>query len=885
MRFRIINRVIKRYMNKRTIESTAKVVSSKSKIISDLTSKLTQEQINSRSELFEQFLTQNLEIVAKLEHKDIEITLPDTKVVAGKAYETTPLDIALGISKNLAKKVVAARIEYLENVSSPFGQVIDCDEAHEEGMEESEASEDEEDIFKDKVGKKTNYIIQDLTQPLLGNCKLELITFDDPKGKEVFWHSSAHILGYSLEQNFGAFLTHGPPLDSGFFYDSFTGKLKLTPKDYQKIEDKAKEIVQAKEPFQKIFINKDQALELFKDNPFKVSLIQNKIKEGTTTSAYKCGNLVDLCTGPHLPDTGRVKAFKITKNSAAYWLGNQENDSLQRVYSITFPQEKDLKKWSKRQAEIIKKDHRTIGEQQKLFFFSNESPGCAFFLKHGTRIFNRLQNLMKKEYFFRGFDEVNTPTMYKNSMWKTSGHFYKYQKDMFFLKAEEEEFALKPMNCPSHCLIFNSELKSYRDLPIRMADFGVLHRNEDSGALTGLTRVRKFHQDDSHIFCRKDQIEEEIIGQLSFIRYVYGLLGLNYSFELSTRPKNFVGDKKLWRDAELQLKNVLDKVYPEWTLRKGDGAFYGPKIDIKVTDTYNRMHQLATIQLDFNLPVRFNLQYKEKEAEKTTEMKISTEGELVSKQEVKEVAKKVKEPEQVQEIDEMKGQEKYGEEGFKIGGKLKTGFSRPIIIHRAILGSLERCIAILCEHFGGKWPFWLSPRQIAIVPVSDKYLDYANKVEKQLSLHNYYVKVITLNATLNKKVRVAQMAQYNYILVVGEKEAETGTVNVRVRDTKKPKGIYSMGKLLEELKQLEPCKSDAQNGYENQANSYNLETKEANFLKDIESQLTIKMFLDNEGLAKGDQDMQALEKLKLMTYDSYKFPNIKRWMNYMDKTA
>ena len=870
MNLRIINRFLYCIMNKRTLESTAKAISSKNLVINDMSLRLTADQIKTRETLFEKFYQEKQEMMASLEPKEIAITLPDKKVISGTYMATTPLEIAKGISKKLAERVVAARVTYKDKVQSPFGVVIDCDEAHDEV--EMDSDDENDDLYKDKLTKKqSNQVIVDLMEPLLGDCELELITFDDPKGKEVFWHSSAHILGYSLEKNFGAYLTHGPPLESGFFYDSFTGDVKLSPTDYTKIEEDAKKIISEKVPFQKIYINREQALELFKDNPFKISLIKNKIKEGAMTSAYRCGELVDLCTGPHLPDTGRVKAFKVTKNSACYWLGNQENDSLQRVYSISFPQEKELKKWTRVQEELTKKDHRNIGEQQKLFYFSNESPGCTFFLKHGTRIFNRLQDLMKTEYFYRGFDEVNTPTMFKSSLWKVSGHYFKYLEDMFMLTADNEEYGLKPMNCPSHCLIFDSDLKSYRDLPVRMADFGVLHRNEDSGALTGLTRVRKFHQDDAHIFCRRDQIQSEIYGQLAFIKYVYDLLELDYSFELSTRPKNYVGDKKLWRSAEEQLKSVLDNVYPEWVLNKGDGAFYGPKIDVKVIDVYKRKHQLATIQVDFNLPIRFNLQYKDKESE-------------VVQEPVEEEDQPSAQPDQAEhkceaEHDEMEGQGKMIEKGIKIGGKLKPGFSRPIIIHRAILGSLERCIAILCEHFGGKWPFWLSPRQIAIVPVSDKYMDYAESVEKRMSLEGFFTDVIRINATLNKKVRTAQIAQYNFILVVGEKEETEKTVNVRIRDQKKPKGVMSIGDFIKSLKELAPPKSEAQKIFEAQAGLGG----KARVLAEFEATLRVRMFFDNEGMEPGEEDQKVLEQLKELNVDSEMFPNITRWRAYMEK--
>lgn len=875
---RFINNNILRIMNKRTLKATEKTVEANSYVVNDMKLRLQKAQIAQRNQIFEKFLAANNAKLEALEKPEIEVTLPDGAVVKGKALVTTPMDIALGISKSLAKRVVAARVEYSGKVSGPFGEVIDCDEAHEE-EEESDASEGEDEIVNEFMkGKDNKGVLTDLTAPLLGSCKIELIDFNDPDGKEVFWHSSAHILGYSLEQNYGAFLTHGPPLEEGFFYDSFQGDNSLSTNDYSKMESTAKEIVKKRYPFEKVYLTRDEALELFQNNPFKVSLISSKIKPGTMTTAYRCGDLVDLCTGPHLPHTGKVGAFKITKNSAAYWLGNQENDSLQRVYAITFPDNKGLKKWVKVQKELADKDHRHIGEQQKLFHFSQTSPGCAFFLKHGTRLFNRLVDLMRSEYFYRGFDEVNTPTMFKSKLWKTSGHYYKYKEDMFFLENEGEEYGIKPMNCPSHCVIFGADLKSYRDLPIRMADFGVLHRNEDSGALTGLTRVRKFHQDDAHIFCRQDQIQEEILAQMKFLKYVYDLLGLTYSFELSTRPKNYVGDKKMWKDAERQLKEVLDKVYPEWALNKGDGAFYGPKIDIKVTDVYNRKHQLATIQLDFNLPIRFNLQYKAEETEKLK--KLNTEGEQITQEK-----KKPKQKEKTEESEDKESNpknDKFTEEGFKVGGKLKTGFERPLMIHRAILGSLERCIAILCEHYGGKWPFWLSPRQVAVLPVSDKFMDYAHQVQKSLSLAGFYADVNTLNASLNKKIRVSQMAQYNFILVVGEKEQDKGTVTIRVRDQKKEKGTETLQDFIAYLETLKPPKSEAQLTYE--ANSVKLaEIQDNPVLADLNNRLMLRVFLSGDGYERGPEDEEALKNVEGLEVDAEKYPNVARWKRFLGK--
>ncbi len=465
----------------------------------------------------------------------------------------------------------------------------------------------------------------DLTRPIEGDCNIEYCTFEDKEGKTVFWHSSAHILGSALENTFGSYLCIGPALEEGFYYDSYTGKMAIEESDYKVIEDAAVSAVKANSPYQRLTLSKAEALELFKHNPFKVQLITNKIPEDMKTTAYRCGNLIDLCMGPHLMSTGIVKAFKVTKNSSCYWLGNAINDSLQRVYGISFQSEKELKEWIKRREEEEKRDHRNIGRQQDLIMFHNLSPGSCFFYPDGAHIYNKLMGFIRKEYELRGFTEVISPNMYNLRLWKTSGHYKNYKDCMFLLKVENQGFGLKPMNCPGHCLMFDSKARSYKELPIRYADFGVLHRNELSGALSGLTRVRRFQQDDAHIFCTPEQIMDEICGQLEFLEYVYQIFGFEYELFLSTKPEKALGDHALWEKAEKALADALNKFGKPWKINPGDGAFYGPKIDIKLYDALKRQHQCGTIQLDFQLPIRFNLSYRTDEVVKQEESKEKTE--------------------------------------------------------------------------------------------------------------------------------------------------------------------------------------------------------------------------------------------------------------------
>merc|ERR1719427_2111434 len=627
----------------------------------------------------------------------LTVTLPDGKTVEGQTWRTTPYDVAMGISKGLADKCVVCKV---------------------------------------------NGELWDLERPFEGDASLQLIKFEDEEGQMVFWHSSAHILGEAMERVYGGHLCYGPPIEQGFYYDMYTEE-RVSDQDFKVLDDVVKGIVKEKQKFERLEMKKADLLEMFKYNEFKVRILNEKVKTDSTT-VYKCGSLIDLCRGPHVRSTSHVKAMSITKNSATYWEGNSEAESLQRIYGISFPENKQLKEWKHLQEEAAKRDHRKLGMQQELFFFHELSPGSCFFQPKGAHIYNKLQEFIKSEYWKRGFQEVISPNMYNSKLWKTSGHWDHYAENMFRFDVEKEAFGLKPMNCPGHCLIFDHRPRTYKELPLRMADFGVLHRNELSGALTGLTRVRRFQQDDAHIFCMPDQIRSEMAGCLDFLKHVYSVFGFTYQLRLSTRPEKYIGDIAVWDKAEKDLAESLDKMGMPWKLNPGDGAFYGPKIDITLQDALKRQHQCATIQLDFQLPIRFNLNY----------------------------------------IDE-KGDKKH-----------------PVMIHRAILGSVERMIAVLTESFGGKWPFWLSPRQAMVVPVGIPFNKYAKEVADTMRVKGFCVEADTDDGnTMNKKVRNAQIAQYNFIFVVGEKESSNKTVNVRTRDNK-VHGEFSLEAVLDKFQEL-----------------------------------------------------------------------------------
>lgn len=709
----------------------------------------------------------------------IEVTLPDGTVLGSEynltSWSSTPLDVARCISDGLANVAVVARVDHTSRV----GQANGFDVVPGDGIEyDYGGSEDDADAAKKKKAE-----LWDLTRPLEGNCNIQIITFDsdDEAGKAVFWHSSAHLLGQSLEHNYGALLTIGPPVAGGFYYDSYMGEEGISESQFGEIEEEIRKSVKRKEKFERLVVTKDEALDLFKYSPFKTALIKAKVPDGTRTTVYRNGDLIDLCMGPHVPHTGKIKAFKMLRCSATQWLGDANNDQLQRVYGVSFPSKKALKAHVANFERAKERDHRRLGVQQKLFMFHKLSPGSAFFLPHGTIIHNTLVAFIKKQYNERGYQEVVTPNIFNLKLWEQSGHAKHYKDDMFTFEVEGEEWGMKPMNCPAHCLMFASTTRSYRDLPMRIADFGVLHRNEQSGALTGLTRVRRFQQDDAHIFCREDQIEQEVVGCLEFMKFVYKTFGMTYKLELSTRPAKALGEQALWDRAETALASAMDDFAGKgnWKENPGDGAFYGPKIDIKVMDAMDRIHQCATIQLDFQLPIRFDLRYRKKggvNGDNDAEINGSASN-------------------GASEDDDN------DEEDFETENELPPDFARPVMVHRAMLGSVERMFAVLLEHYGGKWPFWLSPRQALVVPVGMNFVPYGNRVRDRLRAAGFHVDIDDSTNTLKKKVREGQLAQYNYILVVGETEETNDSVSVRNRNNEQ-EGEKKMDDVLAEFKEL-----------------------------------------------------------------------------------
>ncbi|EUD65382.1 threonyl-tRNA synthetase [Plasmodium inui San Antonio 1] len=724
--------------------------------------------------------------------RSINVQLLDGSVKVGQCNVTTPFQIASSISKRLAEDSIVARVTYVEKVDLEL-----CDiEEEQEGGEANEANEaegakDDTVSCSAEQGGETA-LLWDMNVPLLGSCKIEFLTLEHEEAKKTFWHSSAHILGSSLEKLFGGYLTIGPPLKEGFYYDIYLREFSITNEHYKKIEDEFNKLIKENAEFEKLICTKDEVMDLFQYNPFKLELIRSKIPENKKTSVYRCGNFIDLCLGPHIKSTGKAKAFKVLKNSAAYWLGNKNNESLQRIYGITFQKKTELNEYLTFLEEAKKRDHRNVGKKLHFFFFDKDtSPGSCFWLPHGAKIYNKLIDFVRREYRIRSYDEVITPNVFSCDLWKTSGHYQNYKDCMFIFNVEQKEWGMKPMNCPGHCVMFKQLNTSYRSLPIRLADFGVLHRNEISGSLSGLTRVRRFQQDDSHIFCTFEQIKEEVLSTLHFIFFIYDLFGFKYELFLSTRPKKFIGNISTWDFAEQALKDALNSANITWKLNEGDGAFYGPKIDILLRDSINRTHQCGTIQLDFQLPSRFNLQYKNRDFGALNE-----ESGTAKRDE--EVAERV----EVADGNPPHNQNTPSDLTVDTAEQLKRGFDRPVIIHRAILGSVERFVAILIEHTAGKLPFWISPRQAIVLPVSDKFNDYANYVYQTLNNHFFDVEIDTSLNTLNKKIREAQLNQFNFILVVGEKELTTNTVTVRNRDDQNNHEVCSLEELIARFRKL-----------------------------------------------------------------------------------
>ena len=579
------------------------------------------------------------------------------------------------------------------------------------------------------VACKINGELKDLgTQPQ-EDCKFAVVTWKDAEGKEVFWHSASHVMAKAVKRLFlGTMLTIGPPIEEGFYYD-FDSDHNFTPEDFAKIEAEFMKIVAADEKFERSELSTKEAKELFGKihENYKVEMITELEGMGEhKVSIYTTGSdFTDMCRGPHLPSTGKLTAFKIMKNAGAYWHGDIKNKMLQRLYAVAYPDKKMLDERLKFLEEAEKRDHRKLGRELGIFMTHEWAlAGSPFFLNGGAVIYHELQNFLREEYLKRGYQEVITPQMFKKKLWETSGHWDHYREHMFCLEVEKEEYALKSMNCPSHLLIYTASSYSYKDLPLRIADFCQLHRNELGGVLGGLTRVTKLAQDDAHIFVTPAQLEAEIINLLDFMKYIYtDIFKFEYKVKLSTKPEKAMGDAKLWEKAEASLASALKTLGIEYTINAGDGAFYGPKIDVDIMDALGRPWQCATFQLDFQMPLRFGATYVDAD-----------------------------------------------------------GSKKPVImIHRAILGSMERFIGILIEHYSGKFPTWLSPVQVSILPLTDDQADHCRKLDAELKLKGIRSEVDSRNEKLEARIRDAQLKKIPYMLVIGKREVASGMISVRKR--------------------------------------------------------------------------------------------------------
>jgi threonyl-tRNA synthetase len=563
----------------------------------------------------------------------------------------------------------------------------------------------------------------DLSRPLIEGDEVEIVNFSDPEGKQLFWHTSAHILAQAVLRLWPqAKPTIGPAIAEGFYYDF--ADLHVSEEDFPKIEEEVKKIIRENfKPIREEFTSRAAAIEAFKSNPYKKELLESF--EEQTFSAYRQGDFFDLCRGPHLPFLGKVKAFKIMKTSGAYWHGDPTKEMLTRIYAISFPDRKMLLDYLHFIEEAKKRDHRVLGTKLGLFSHSELAAGMAFIHAAGMRIWNALLKYWREEHERAGYVEIKTPTMMARELWECSGHWQNYRHNMYTSTIDDHIFAIKPMNCPGCMLYFKMGVHSYREFPLRVAEIGHVHRHEASGALSGLFRVRSFHQDDAHIFLESHQIEEEILNILRLVDKLYATFGLDYNVELSTRPdKETIGSDEQWELATAALRSALDRSGKPYAIREGDGAFYGPKIDLHIRDCLNRTWQCGTIQLDMALPERFELEY------------VNNKGDRV----------------------------------------------RPVMLHRALFGSIERFLGILIEHFAGRFPLWLSPRQIRILPVADRHIDYAHTIQKELAEAGFFVEVDSSHESVSKKVRLSQIEQVNYMLTLGDQETNTQTISVRTRD-------------------------------------------------------------------------------------------------------
>ena len=597
---------------------------------------------------------------------------------------------------------------------------------HEKGTKVYDITRDiSEGLARAALGAVVNGETKGMQEEVNEDASFKVVKFDDPEGKQIFWHTSAHIMALAVQNLFpGVKFAIGPAIDDGFYYD-FDTEHRFTPEDLERIEEEMQRIVKEGHKLERYVLPRDEALEYFKDRGelYKVELIEN-LDEDEEVSFYELGEFTDLCAGPHLYDTKKVKAIKLLSIAGAYWRGDEKNKMLQRIYGTTFEKKKDLEEYLNRLEEAKKRDHRKLGKELDLFSIHEEGPGFPFFHPKGMVIRNLLENFWKEEHAKRGYSEIKTPIILNESLWHQSGHWDHYQDNMYFTNIDEGNYAIKPMNCPGSILVYNSKRYSYRDLPLRWGELGLVHRHELSGALHGLMRVRSFTQDDAHLFVLPTQVKDELVGIIDLADYMYSVFGFKYHIELSTRPENSMGTEEQWEIATNGLIEALKEKEIDYIINEGDGAFYGPKIDFQLEDAIGRTWQCGTIQLDFQMPERFDITYVDRDNEK----------------------------------------------------------KRPVMIHRTIFGSMERFMGILIEHYAGKFPLWLAPVQATILPISDKFNDYAYELMDEMMEIGIRVEVDDRAEKIGYKIREAQLQQIPYMLVVGEKEVQDKLVSVRSRD-------------------------------------------------------------------------------------------------------
>lgn len=580
-------------------------------------------------------------------------------------------------------------------------------------------------LLRDSLGALVNGEILGNDDEIYEDSDFKVVKFEDNEGKRILWHTASHLMAYAIKELYPeAKFAIGPSTETGFYYD-LDLEHRFVEEDLKAIEDKMKEIAKKDLPVEKIEVSREEALNYFKEKnqDYKLELIED-LPEDEKITMYKIGDFTDLCKGPHLLSTKKIKAIKLLSIAGAYWRGDSNNKMLQRIYGIAFEKQKQLDEYIERREEAEKRDHRKLGKELELFSIHEEGPGFPFFHPNGMVLRNNLLNWWRGVLEENGYGEIQTPIILNEDLWHRSGHWDHYKDNMYFTKIDGDDYAVKPMNCPGSILVYNSSRHSYRDLPVRLAEYGIVHRHELSGALHGLFRVRTFTQDDAHVYCLFSQVKDEVFKMIDLADYLYSTFGFKYSIELSTRPDDYMGDLESWNLAEKSLKEALEEKKLPYTINEGDGAFYGPKIDFHLEDAIGRTWQCGTIQLDFQLPENFDLTYVDEDGER----------------------------------------------------------KRPVMLHRALLGSVERFMGILIEHFAGKFPLWLSPVQVEVIPVSDKFKDYAEKIADKLHAEGLRVHLDGRAEKVGYKIREAQVKKINYMLVIGEKEETSGKLSVRKRN-------------------------------------------------------------------------------------------------------